>query len=152
MLANLNYNLFSNMLLNSLYARNLSVDEQFFVGVTDYTTLDFCGAAKAATGLTSCEEISISASAQDTDNTYELFEPQTLTESAPLILDLVDNPDMYGLWDITFSWEEDGGDGSSSGGEIYADDSVDGGGDIDSRLRRLSEEMTKVYEFSYPCR
>ena len=54
---------------------------------------------------------------------------------------------MYGLWDITFSLPDgashDGGD--SSGSDI----SVDGGG---LETRRLSTEVVKVYDFSYPCR
>ena len=55
---------------------------------------------------------------------------------------------MYGLWDITFSPEEDDGGGASysDGGDL----SVDGGEFTGSR--RLSSEVTKVYEFSYPCR
>ena len=57
---------------------------------------------------------------------------------------------MYGLWDITFQWDndDDGGASSDSGGEL----GVDGSDFGDSRLRRLSEEVIRVYEFSYPCR
>ena len=111
---------------------------QVFVGVTA-TTLDFCEAAKVALDTDLCEGIQISANAQDSDNTYVLFDAQTLADSAPLVLDLTDNPDMYGLWDITFSPEED------DGGELsFGDDGV--------LSRRLSSEVTKVYEFSYPCR